>query len=270
MSKQIHIYNNDLRMEKDNTYERRIKSYLDSDFDKDTLDLSNLDLNNLNNLPNVNLITHLFISANKLSGLLDVSNIINLLILDICDNKITSIKLPNKLNEFMFDNNQISELPKLTTLKRLQGCNNNLTFIHEYPSLEILIVSNNYINNLNNCLSLKKLIINDNPINKLYNMNTLEYLDISNTKLQHVNYNFENLIHLVNNYNTITDLPDKNTIPKITCIEVISTPINKINFYPLFDIIICSLNLTKNISSKYKDVANIKIKNNTIICITKF
>jgi Leucine-rich repeat (LRR) protein len=269
----IHVYENDLKLKNDNTLEKRLISYNNNNVDNDVLDLSNLNLSSINllNLKNINInnITHLFINSNKLSGLFDVSKLINLITVDICDNNINSLILPKNIQELMFDSNQIEKLPEMKNIKRLKGCNNKLTEINEYPLLEILIISNNNIKILNKCPNLKKLIISDNPIDKLYNLELLEYLDISNTKLKHLNYTFNNLDHLVNNYNQITELPDKLFIPKIKFIENISTPINKIFFYPNFDTILCSINLTKHISSKYKDIANIKVKNNTIICLTR-
>ena len=274
VNKEIHTYYNDIKYNQLDTFEKRLNNIkLDKDYHN--IDLSKLNINNfndiiikLNSILDIQQIDNLFLNNNNISNLIDLSNFTKLSAIDICNNKLSSILVNNCVIELSIDNNNITNLPYLDNIKRIKASDNKINRIMSYPNLEILIVSNNNISEIDFCSNLKKLIINDNPLCNLYNMDNITYLDISATNLINLNYNFNNLIHLVANNCKFKDLPKKEQMPNINTIEVISTPINKINFYPKFNLILCSLTLTKNISSKYKDNSTIKIKNNNIICIS--
>jgi hypothetical protein len=95
----------------------------------------------------------------------------------------------------------------------------------------------------------------------------LNYLDISDTdkvKLE----NLPNIKHLVLNSCKLENLPYFETLE---IIEIINTPITRLQYFPRFTMVLCSHNLTKNISSKYVDIgkAQIKLKHNNLICISK-
>jgi len=237
------------------------------------LDLSELQLINMNNPYINNLfnniyanINFLFLNNNNLEGYIDLSNFINLISLDIGNNNITNIKVNDNLKELVITNNDIILLPNNINLVRLECSENKIINIPNiYSDLELLYCNNNNIIHINRYPKLRKLVIHDNPLNQLEVSPEILYLDISVTPLTNLSI-FPNLDHLVANSCKIKDIP---YISSLRTLELINTPISRIKFYPNIETILCSVNLTKYISSKYSNIYNISLKNNSVICIGK-
>ena len=232
------------------------------------LDLSQLDLTDISRLFTINLynnICYLFLNNNNLVGTFDLSRFNNLISLDVGHNGITNILVNDNLKELVINNNSLSNLPSNINLTRLECSYNNLFEIPDYNNLELLYCNNNNINKINSYPLLRKLIIHDNPLNVLEVSPLISYLDISVTPLLKLNI-FANLEHLVANSCKLKTIPN---ISKLHTLEVINTPIERVQFFPKIETILCSVNLTKHISSKYSNTYNISLRNNTVICISR-
>jgi len=213
-------------------------------------------------------ILYLFLNDNNLSGEINLTKFSNLEVLDIENNNLTKIILPRSLKELVINNNKLTELPTNINLIRLKANKNSISILPEaYTDIENLELSYNNITKINNKKFLKRLIIDSNPIEIVESLESLTYLDISDTNQVKL-YNLPQIKNLVANSTKLTEIPN---FKSLEIIEVINTPIKKIQFFENFDIILCSYNLTKNISSKFVYVgkAYIKVKSNNVICISR-
>jgi len=215
---------------------------------------------------------HLFLSNNDLKGVLNLSNLHYLELVDVDNNKITNIILPPNLLEFSCNNNLLESLPSLNKIKRLRLSNNKINLFNNFDlnkEIEIIELDNNNITSIDlfNYNNLYRCILFNNPLTQIKISKNLKYLDISETKLIELD-NINNIEHLVtNNCNYLTNIPISYNLKTL---EIINTPINKLYFYKNFELIILQLNLTKNISSKYKSCnANIQIRKNIFLVISK-
>jgi hypothetical protein len=215
---------------------------------------------------------HLFLSNNNIEGFLDLSYFKKLELIDVDNNKITKIKLPNSLMEFSANNNLLEQIPYLEKAKRFRLSNNKIdTFDTKIinKNIEIIEINNNNICNidLTGFNMLKRFICFTNPLTQIVLSDNLIYADLSETKIVKIN-NLNKIEHIVlNNCTFLRELP-KSDYLKI--LEIINTPIEKINFYTNFELIILQMNLTKNISSKYKQVnSNMKIRKNIYLVISR-
>ena len=158
------------------------------------------------------------------------------------------------------------KLPVNINLVRLECSHNKIKYIPScYTKLELLTASNNSIEFIPTFINLRKMVINDNPLKEIKILPSVIYLDISYSCLEYLEEH-PKLDHLVANSTKLIELPNIRTL---TTIELIETPIKRIQYFPNIDTIICSINLTNHISNKYKNDYDIKLKNNNIICITK-
>lgn len=294
MSRNIIVYENDLKFaqekkinfeSKNIVYDKDTKQKINKNYDcldarleescnnnSSFLDLSQLNLTNLDYLLNYKniipkvyeRINYLFLNNNNLNSTLDLRCFTNLISVDLGHNLIDNIILPNSLQELVINNNNITELPTNVDLIRLTCDDNKINYIPDYKNLEILQCSKNKINNIKNYNKLRKLIINGNPLSNIDICPELTYLDISVTPIENINI-FPVLDHLVANNTKLTTIP---YMEKLTTLEVIHTPIKRIGYFPNIDTVLCSVNLTKHISSKYDDKYNIKLKNGYVICIS--
>ena len=293
-NKKTFIYENDLKFKKsrnidilsdNNEYDTEdLKDRLHLDYDNldyrlkelvknnnSSLDLSNIGLvnNSLNNLPiNYSQIKYLFLNENKLEGILDLTRFNNLEVVDIEFNSISEIILPSSIKEFVVSNNKLTKLPNNINPIRIKANRNNISILPQnYNNLELAELSYNNITKVNMFDNLRRLIIDSNPLELVSNLSKLTYLDISDTdkvKLE----NLPHITHLVLNSCKLDILPYFDTLE---IIEIINTPIIRLQYFPKFTMVLCSHNLTKNISSKYVDIgkAIIKLKHNNLICISK-
>ena len=213
-------------------------------------------------------ILYLFLNDNNLSGEINLSKFSNLEVLDIENNNLTKIFLPKSLKELVINNNKLTELPTNINPIRLKANKNSLTILPEqYTDIESLELSYNNITKIITKRKLRRLIIDSNPIECIQSLESLTYLDISDTNQVKL-YDLPVIKNLVANSTKLTEIPNFKTLEVI---ELINTPIKKIQFFENFQIILCSYNLTKNISSKFIDLgkAHIKVKNNNVICISR-
>ena len=293
-SKKTFIYENDLKFKNSRNIDilsdnnefdiEDIKGRLHLDYDtldyrlkeliknnNTSLDLSNIGLinNSLNNLPiNYSQIKYLFLNENKLEGILDLTKFNNLEVVDIEFNSISELILPSSVKEFVVSNNKLSKLPNNINPIRIKANHNNINVLPlNYTNLELAELSYNNITRINTFDNLKRLIIDSNPLEVINNLSKLTYLDVSDTNKVKLE-NLPNISHLVLNSCNSENLPYFETLE---IIEIINTPISRLQYFPKFTMVLCSHNLTKNISSKYVDIgkAIIKLKHNNLICISK-
>ena len=273
-STKIEFQSDDLKVKSTIDYDSIESRLLECKKNKSTsIDLSSMKINkeSILNLPiDYSKIIFLFLNDNNLDGELDLRKFNNLEVLDIENNSLTNIILPSCMKELVINNNKLNNLPSNINPLRLKASNNLLSFIPDtYTNIEIMELSYNMINKVNKLDNLRKLIIDSNPLESIKTMEKLLYLDISDIKTDNIKIDsMPNLLSFVANSTKLQEIPFFKTLETI---EVINTPIKKLQFFPKFNIILCSYSLTKNISSKYVDLTNahIKIKHNNILCITR-
>ncbi len=256
------------------SFEYRIKDCIKTNF----IDLD-LEQMNISELPrqifiNDNFLNlkHLFLSNNNIEGFLDLSYFEKLELIDVDNNKITKIKLPSNLMEFSANNNLIEQIPYLEKAKRFRLSHNKIEHFNKElinKNIEIIEINNNNITNidLTGFNMLKRFISFTNPLTQIIFPDNLIYADLSETKIIKLN-NLHKIEHIVlNNCSFLKELPKSDNLKTL---EIINTPIQKINFYNNFELIILQMNLTKNISSKYKQInANMKIRKNIYLVISR-
>lgn len=215
-------------------------------------------------------IKYLFLSNNNLSGRINLFSLKKIELVNIDNNKITNIILPENILEFSANNNLIDTIPKLNNIKRLRLSQNNIKEINNINNdIEILELDNNNINkcDLSRYNKLKRVILFKNPIEDIIFSDSIKYIDISETKIKKLN-NINKIEHLV--LNSCSELKEITKSNYLKILEIINTPIYKLNYYKNFELILIQLNLTKNISSRYKEVnAKINIKKNILLVISK-
>jgi len=237
------------------------------------IDLTNLNLINLPKQLDSNIfynnLLHLFISNNNIKGKLNLSNFKKLESIDIDNNDIDEIILPESLKELSISNNKLKYIKCNKNLIRIKCSNNLLEKIDLNNNLEICVFDNNKLTildmrKLNLC---EKIIIYNNPLQNLLTPSSLKYLDLSETLISEL-YDCDNLLHLV--ANKCINLKNLPKYKNIEFIEIIETPIEKLYFYEKYKLILIQLNITKNISKKYKENnALIQIRNNILLTISK-
>ncbi len=174
--------------------------------------------------------------------------------------------------EFSANNNLIENIPHLEKAKRFRLSNNKIEYFDKElinKNIEIIEINNNNITNidLTGFNVLKRFICFTNPLTQIIFSDNLIYADISETNIVKLN-NFNKIEHIVlNNCSFLKEIPKSDFLKTL---EIINTPIQKINFYTNFELIILQMNLTKNISSKYKQInANMKIRKNIYLVISR-
>jgi hypothetical protein len=253
------------------TLEYRIKE--SNENNNNEIDLREL---KLLNIPNeikttkfINL-SHLFLSNNNLNDFIDISMFKNLTSIDLDNNRIKKIKLPNELKECSINNNELISLELNKKLIRLKASNNKLENITLLDNLEIVELDNNQLKNINidNLKSLEKLIIFSNPLDTInISNNNLSYLDISETNITQLNLS-DNIISVV--ANSCKNLKEITKSKSLKNLELINSPVDKLYYYDNFELIILQLNTTKNVSKKYKENnANIQIRQNILLVISR-
>lgn len=234
-----------------------------------------LELMNLNVIPDIlkhNIffnLKHLFLSNNNLTGTIDLFFFKSLEILDLTNNNITKIIIPDNIIELSVCKNNLTEFISNNKLKRLKISNNKITKLIISNTIEILEANNNLLDNYDftNFNNLNKLIIYSNPLSSIKLPKECIYIDLSETNINCIDnlYKIESLV--LNKCINLKNLPLSDNLKTL---EIIETPINKLYFYSNYELILLQLNLTKNISSKYKaSNANIQIKKNTFLVISK-
>ena len=267
-NKYISIYENDLKYRKHNNidltrvknanqYDRDTLKYRLYESEKDdykTLDLSHLNLKTFPELPKdiVTRIKYLFLSENRLEMIQDLSFMESLVVLDICNNKITSVpKLPYSIEEVLIKNNHINNINSLAEypfLKRIDCSNNNIRDIPIIDSLEILVCENNNIEKIPNKLqNLRKLICSYNKISYIDGLMSLQILEIDNNKLETIK-NTNRLKELYCSNNLISSIIDLNKIEILHCYN---TNIRKLDYYNSLVELMCDYKQDMVLSSMY-------------------
>ena len=298
MNRKYVIYENDLKFRSSRNLDESNIDWTQNDIkhlyniDHDTLQYrinasvksgySDLDLEQMNliyipnyfflNIINFINIKNLFLSNNNLIDKLDLSIFKNLEMVDLDNNKLNKIILPNNIIELSCNNNLLQNIPDLKNAKRCRLSNNKInSFNISSTDIEIIELDNNDITqiDISHYYNLKKFIIYKNPLThiKILNNNKLKYVDLSETKIINLD-NINNIEHLVlNQCDNIKELPKSDYLQTL---EIINTPIEKLQFYKEFELIIFQSNLVKNVSSKYKlSNANIQLRKNIYIVISK-
>ena len=227
---------------------------------------------------NVSAIVNLFIGDNNLTILPDLSYLANLEILDLANNKLTSINsshLPSALIELSCKNNNLTSLDilNLSNLVRLDASVNDLFEISPTLStkLQIIVCSNNKITKLNSYENLSKLYCANNLLENLDNIiasANLIYLDCSDNKLAYLpEENINNLRDLICSGNM--RLNKLVSYPKLKYLEIFNTNIDHLPYMPNLIEFYATKNLFKSISRKYIDNKTIdkKIIKDTLLHI---
>jgi Leucine-rich repeat (LRR) protein len=278
MSKYI-VYENDLKYKKNRNLvknkiiydDKRLEYYIDN-IDMDTieyrieeskknnylyLDLTNMDLINFPNLP-INIkkqVKYLFINDNELKTIPDLSDFINLKVLDISCNKITKIgKIPDTIIELNCNMNKIEDLPNIKSLKKLDCSYNNIVTLPKYQNINKIICDNNKIKKIENYNTLIYLSCTDNKIVDINNCLNLKYLDCSNNKIIKLEQ-YHSLQDLICNNNNIHELQN---YTELKYLEIFSTNITKIPFMKKIKDILYDNNNDLLISNKYIENYNIQ------------
>jgi hypothetical protein len=252
--------------------EYRYKEYKKNNIDFD------LEGMNLTQLPTIILtqpekfinLKHLFMSQNNLSGELDLTQLINLELVDVDNNKLVNIKLPNNIQEISAKYNCLESVPRLPNAIRVRLSHNNINNLNNLNHrVNILELDNNKINSLDlfDYNNLQHLAIFNNPLTKINLSPSVTYVDLSETKITNID-NLYNISHLVaNDCKNLIELPKSKIIKNI---ELVNTPVDKLYYYDNYELILIQLNLTKNISSKYKTSgANMQIRKNILLVISR-
>jgi len=268
----ISIFNNDLKYKKYNNIDiTRVKNFTDKQ-DRDTIeyriqDINNnsLDLSHLNltKLPDLsieikNKIQYLFLSENNIEIIDNMTEFTELLVLDLCNNKLINLpNMPEKLEELLIKNNHISNIDTLSNLyylKRLECSDNIISHIPLLNNIEILYCDNNLIIELPNLPKIIKLSCQNNKIKCLNNMPNLELFECTKNCIQFIK-NYNNLKELYINKN---DLVSISNINKIKVLHCKNTKLNKLEYFETLKELICDYRqdflLSKHYTILYSDV----------------
>lgn len=252
----ISIYQNDLKHKNKNQIDiKRVKNN-DNAIDFDTiefrlddclktgcisLDLSHLNLKQFPLIPTIlhKKLRYLFVSENELRVIGNLSYLEELIVLDVCDNKLDNIPiLPEKLEELLITNNNIKDIESLSQydyLKRLDCSGNQIINIPIIDSLEILVCNNNKIKNIPDLKKLKKLSCSNNKLNELNKFPNLEILECDNNNINQI-INYKNLKELYCSENDISHIKNLNKLEILHCYK---TNVKKIEYYETLKELIC-------------------------------
>jgi hypothetical protein len=215
--------------------------------EKNYVDLSNKNLNEIPELENIECIEYLFLNDNKLINI-DLKLFINLKVLDISNNLIEELLfLPPNLVELVCEGCNLKYICPHENITILHCENNKLTLLESYPQLEDLQCDDNQITTLKSMNNLRRLICRNNPIDKIDLQQELSMLDCSCTNINNISF-APNVVHLMCNKSKILDLTGMNNIINI---EICDTQILDIPYLENLENLIFN-NKNINISPKYK------------------
>lgn len=280
----ISIYENDLKYKKHNNIDLKRVSINTSDkIDRDTieyrfdecvkngyitLDLSHLNLKSLPHIPSQfhNKLQYLFIAENNIQIIEDISYLEELIVFDVCNNKLSMMPLlPEKIEEVQIKNNNINNINSLSQydyLKRLDCSENNIKEIPIIDSLEILICDKNKIEKIPKLKKLIKLSCSDNMITNIHKLQYLEILECDKNKLTHIE-DFINLKELYCSRNDITTIRNLNKIEVIHCYK---TNVTKMEYVQTLKELLCDYK-EDLVLSKHYTIVNSDVYRNKIILI---
>lgn len=228
--------------------ESRFKESMDNNYE--LLDLNHLGLDTLPKFDKYKHIKYLFITNNNFIDI-NLSNLVNLVVLDISFNKFICIpKLPKCIEELTITNNLIKkeDLYKYKNLKRVNISNNKLNSINIVKSLETLICDNNKIKEIGNFENLKDLRCDKNKIVNIFPMKNLLIISCCNNKIIGLN-DFDNLVELYCDDNYIDTIKN---MPSMEVLHCIKNKLNNIPYFPKLLELECDYNENLAISKQYK------------------
>lgn len=213
------------------------------------LDLSNLGLKELPEIPEtLNNIIYLFINDNLISNI-DISRFLTLQVIDISDNNISSIEfLPQNLEELVCNNCKLINICLNSNLKRLHCQDNFLETFSHYENLVDLRCDNNKIKHIPSFPNLIKLSCTNNPIEKIDIQQNLKVLDCSYSNIEGA-INFAPVLHSLICHKT--KINDVSNLSNIFEIEFYDSCIECLPFLPKLKSIILG-NKNIKISPEYK------------------
>lgn len=245
----------------------RLKMCKENDFTY--LDLSRLELEKIPNLnryvyfDELKKVKYLFLNDNKLSECGDrLEYFPNLEVLDVSFNKITNITfLPQKLKEFVCNNNELKSIPSHKLIETLDCMCNKIENIGEYANLKDLNCTNNKLKIIKSLNSLKRLICRENPITLIMSQQSLEQLDCSETKIVGEIDGFPKLTGLICNFTSITSI---SALVNLESLEIINCKMN-VPFLPKLTYLLCNnytaSNTVSNTASSNKPEEFIMLSN---------
>lgn len=233
-----------------------------------TLDLSHLNLEELPKIPKIiyNKLKYLFMSENQLQFIEDISYFTELIVLDVCNNKLVNIPtLPEKLEELLIKNNNIHNIDSLSQydyLKRLDCSENAIQYIPIIDSLEILVCNNNKIENISKLKQLKKISCSNNKLKELSDFPKLEIVECDNNNINKI----DNLINLKELYCSKNDISCVKNLNKIEVLHCYRTNIKKLDYFETLKELVCDSRNDFIISEHYT-IINADTYENKIILI---
>ena len=206
-------------------------------------------------------IKYLFVNNNSLTSI-DVSMFKSLEVLDVSNNIITILdNLPPNLIELCCTHNQITQIAPHDKLVRLDCSFNKLVNLSQYKNLQILKCTHNQIDKIIGYGSMTTLYCGNNPINEIHGLKLLHTLNCSNTDIINID-SLTKIKILICSKSKITNL--NNDLP-LEYLEIINTPINKLEYYPKLKDFVYDSNNNISLSSKYKIKNYYKQQTNRIV-----
>lgn len=235
------------------------------------LDLSRLDLEKIPKLvtysryKELTKIKYLFLNDNKLTSCgKRLEDFIDLEVLDISYNFISEITfLPNKLKEFVCNNNKLIKLPSHESIEILDCMTNKIQTLGHYPKLKDLVCIDNNLNIIISYNLLKRLLCKQNLITEICPQPNLEQLDCSETKLVGKLSKFPKLTGLICNFTEISNISE---LINLESLEIVGCKMN-VPYLKKLKCLLCD-NSEENISvsDKFK-LANVISEGSSICCI---
>lgn len=203
---------------------------------------------------NINNIVFLFAGDNNITNLTDLNKIPNLRVLDISDNPIKEIDhLPNKLEELVCRNCQITKICSHEKIKKIHCYGNKLVSLEKYPKLVDLKCDHNNLLSIQTYPSLKHLSCSNNPTTKIKYQPQLIFMDCTDTKMK----SLEEIPLLKYLICQNTQLTDVSFLDNLERLEFAGSQIKSLPYLPkLKNIILDDMNLM--ISPNYKIISLVK------------
>jgi len=193
------------------------------------LDIPNLELTELFEIPEDLLeIKYLFINNNLIKNI-NFQKFNSLKVIDICDNPIKEINnLPINIEELSCNNCNLTYICDSDSLKMLFCENNKLEFLGNYKNLEDLIINNNLIKKINSYEKMLKLSCSNNPLEIIEEQKELLILECSEVLLcGKINF-CKKLTKLFTNNCEISDISELNNLEEV---DICNTKIKEIPFF---------------------------------------
>ncbi|QKF93759.1 leucine-rich repeat protein [Fadolivirus algeromassiliense] len=279
----ILITGNDLKYKSKNYNDIDIKRLKDKSDDKDLLeyrlnecknnnysmlDLSHLGLKKLPDLPkkitdNVN---YLFLNENEFSHIDDLSIFKELIVLDLCENNLTTLPiLPEKIEELLIKHNYISSIDELSQcdyLKRLDCSNNTIKKIPMIDSLEILRCDQNVITEIPRLINIIKLSCSDNQLKNLNDMPYVEIIDCEKNFIETIE-GYKNLKELYCNKTNVNCIRN---LPKLEVLHCYKSNFTQLEYIQTLKELLCDYR-DDLVLSKFYTIINSDVFKNSIVLI---